>query len=224
MGLFERMGDIINSNINALLDKAEDPVKMAKYYLEQYYKDLAECKEDTATLGAQLKARKRELEQSQQEVDDLTAKATRALQAGDEDAARVFLSRKAEASSQLETASKNCQLAQQQYDRMVQIYNKLVSDINVCKARVQNIEATAALTKNQEKVNDIMSKYGTGSKGAGKLARAEARMQDKLDAADAYAELDAPADAYAELDKKYGSSGAGNVDAELEKMKAELGL
>lgn len=224
MGIFERIGDILGSNINAILDKAEDPVKMANYYLEQYMKDLAECKADTATIMAQTAARKREMDQAKADVDKLTAMATNALKAGNEDDARTILVRKASAQQTLDTATKNYEVAKQQEQKMVEVYNKLVDNITVCRAKVQNIQATSALAKNQQKVAGIMAKYGSGSTGADKLARAEEKAMAKLDTAEAMCALGVEESDGLDLEAKYGFAGTAAVDDELAKMKAELGL
>lgn len=224
MGIFERIGDILGSNINAILDKAEDPVKMANYYLEQYMKDLAECKADTATIMAQTAARKREMDQAKADVDKLTAMATNALKAGNEDDARTILVRKTSAQQTLDAATKNYALAKQQEQKMVEVYNKLVDNITVCRAKVQNIQATSALAKNQQKVAGIMAKYGSGSTGADKLARAEEKAMAKLDTAEAMCALGVADSDGLDLEAKYGSAGTTAVDDELAKMKAELGI
>lgn len=224
MGFIERIGDIMGANINALLDKAEDPVKQAKYYLEKYLKDLAECKEDTAVVSAQAKARKKEMEQAQADVDKLTNMAKNAIKAGNDDDARTILTRKAAAEERLQQTTSNYELAKKQTEQMVAVYNKLASDIEVCRARVQNIEATAALAKNQERVAGIMSKYGSGSSAGDKLARAEQKAQARLDRAESIVELGVQDTDPDDLEAKYGDHGTASVDDELARLKGELGI
>ena len=50
MGILQRFKDIMASNINALLDKAEDPEKMIDQTLRNLTKDLAEVKKETAAV------------------------------------------------------------------------------------------------------------------------------------------------------------------------------
>lgn len=223
MGFIDRIGDILSSNINAILDKAEDPVKMANYYLEKYIKELGECREDTAIIAAQAKARKREVEAAQRDVDKLNQMAINAVNAGEDDDARIILQRQAAAEQRLATAQENLKLAEAQADKMVEVYNKLVANIEVCRAKVQNIQATTALAKNQEKVTGIMAKYGSGSTGADKLARAEEKARARLDKAEAAAELDDETSDPLDLEAKYGTSGTTSVDDKLAELKAKLG-
>ena len=52
MGILKRFKDIMSSNINALLDKAEDPEKMIDQYLRDLQEDLRKVKSETATVMA----------------------------------------------------------------------------------------------------------------------------------------------------------------------------
>ena len=53
MGILKRFKDIMSSNINALLDKAEDPEKMIDQYLRDHQEDLRKVKSETATVMAE---------------------------------------------------------------------------------------------------------------------------------------------------------------------------
>ena len=55
MGIISRFADIMSANINALLDRAEDPAKMIDQYLRNLQEDLANVKEETATVMAEEK-------------------------------------------------------------------------------------------------------------------------------------------------------------------------
>ena len=52
MSILSRFKEIIASNLNALLDKAEDPQKMIEQYLKELTGDLAEVKRETASVMA----------------------------------------------------------------------------------------------------------------------------------------------------------------------------
>ena len=53
MAILERFNDIIKANINAVLDKMEDPSKMIDQYLADMMDDLAEVKRETAGVMAE---------------------------------------------------------------------------------------------------------------------------------------------------------------------------
>ena len=68
MGIISRFKDIMESNINALLDKVEDPEKMIDQYLRNLEKDLASIKAETASVMAEEKAAKRRLDECDAEI------------------------------------------------------------------------------------------------------------------------------------------------------------
>lgn len=59
MGILSRFSDIVSANINALLDKAEDPSKMIDQYLRNAMEDYAEVKKETAAVMAEERRCKR---------------------------------------------------------------------------------------------------------------------------------------------------------------------
>lgn len=92
-GIFERIGDILSSNINALLDKAEDPGKMVDQYLRKAKEDLADVRKNTAAVMAEEKRCKRLVDEAKQEVKELTAYAEKAVLAGNDGDATIFLTK-----------------------------------------------------------------------------------------------------------------------------------
>ena len=91
MGILSRFKDIIASNINALLDKAEDPEKMIQQYLRNLAADLAEVKQETASVMADEEKAKRRVEANQKEIDKYLRLAKKALEAGSEEDAKTFI-------------------------------------------------------------------------------------------------------------------------------------
>ena len=126
MGILSRFGDIISSNINALLDKAEDPEKMIDQYLRNASEDLAEVKQETAAVMAEEKRCKRLLDETNADVAKYEDLAKKALKAGNEDDARVFIARKQELAANLSTAQKNYEVAHANAEKMRQMHDKLV--------------------------------------------------------------------------------------------------
>ena len=84
MGIIQRFKDIMSSNINALLDKAEDPEKMIDQYMRNLESDLGKVKAETASVMADETRAKRELDECDAEIARLQQYAEKAVMAGEE--------------------------------------------------------------------------------------------------------------------------------------------
>ena len=82
MGILTRFKDIMSSNINALLDKAEDPEKMIEQCLRNLNTDLGKVKSETAVVMAEEQRSKRELDECINEMNKMQQFAVKALEAG----------------------------------------------------------------------------------------------------------------------------------------------
>ncbi len=222
MGIISRFADIMKSNINALLDKAEDPAKMVDQYLLDLRENLADVKKETAgVIAAETKA-KRSLEEAQEKVEKAAKSAQNALKAGDEEAARKLIAEKQRHEAYLADREAAYTLAHDNAEKMRQMYDKLVEDIRELEDRKANIKAKSAAAKAQSKINDMTAGMDS-SASMEAFDRMEAKADEAFDKAMAEAELNVKKDDVEDLVDKYSSSST-SVDDELAKMKAELGL
>lgn len=226
MGILSRFRDIMASNVNALLDKAEDPEKMIDQYLRDLEADYAEVKAETASVMADAKSAQRKVDSCNEEIKKMEQYAVKAVQAGNDDDARKFLAKKAELTENLTTYQKNLDIASANAEKMKNLHNKLEEDISAMKAKRDSLKAKAKVAEAQKKINEL----GANADKAGSTMAAFARMEEKIDRmtdeADSVVELDAGADDVDSLAAKYDTpaSTAPSVDDDLAALKASLGM
>ncbi len=227
MGIMTRFKDIMAANVNALLDKAEDPEKMIDQYLRNLESDFAKVKAETASIMAEEKSAKRKLDECDEEIAKMGEYAKKAVAAGNDNDARQFLTKKSELAQKREVLAKNYELAKDNSAKMRQMHDKLESDISEMKSKRDMLKAKVKVAETQKKINQM----GAGLESAGNNAAAFDRMEEKvnrmLDEADAIGELNKSASGndIDALASKYDDAGAGSdVDDELAKLKAEMGM
>ena len=223
MDTIKRVGTIMEANINALIDKAEDPEKMVDQLLRDCRKELAEVKQDTAEVKAATKAALRNMEEVKADVAQKRTAAENALKAGnEEDAAKIIeMMQKAEARLADLTAKYNAAMANEK--KMVDAYNGLTQRIADLENRAKDIKTNAKLAKAYEKTSDVAARANAAAKG-GEFDRFEKRINDRLATAEAVQELDAMDTASEDLVDKYAGGSTGTVADEMAAMKARLGL
>ncbi|MDY6095440.1 MAG: PspA/IM30 family protein [Oscillospiraceae bacterium] len=226
MGILQRFSDIVSANVNALLDKAEDPGKMIDEYLRKATKDLAEVKQETAGVMAEESRTKRLVDDNAAQVAKYEALAKKALLAGNEDDARVFLSKKQE----LESAGAGLQTAyaaaHENAVKMRELHDKLVKDINTLNSRRQAVKAKMAVAKTQERVNKMGASADKLQSSMGAFERMEEKADRMLDEANAMSELSSQAvDEAQALEEKYKTADTNaSVEDELAALKLKMGL
>ena len=144
MGVFSRFLDIINSNINSLLDQAEDPEKMVKLMINEMEDTIIEIKTNcAAAIGAENTA-KRKVAELEGLVDRWQKRAELAISKGRDDLAREALLEKKKLSFELE----RLRAESDRYDRLVTKYKedlaKLDEKLSNAKAKYQAMREQAA--------------------------------------------------------------------------------
>lgn len=224
MGIISRFADIMKSNMNALLDKCEDPGKMVDQTLRDLREDLAQVKKETAGVMADAKNANRKVEECQAEIEKYSKAAQNAVLAGNDEDARTLIAKKQTFEDQLVTLKKNAELNNANAEKMRQMHDKLVNDIDSLEARKDTIKATTATAKAQERINKMQDGGKRAAASMDTFSRMEAKANKALDEAMAHAELNEDINSASDLADKYaGGAGATSVDDELAALKASLG-
>lgn len=227
MGILTRFKDIMSANINALLDKCEDPEKMIDQYMRNLESDLGKVKAETASVMAEETRAKRELDECTEQVNKMQSYAEKALTAGNEADARKFLEKKQQLVSTQTALQQSYEAAEANAAKMRQMHDKLVKDIESLESRKAAIKAKVATAKAQERLNSIGSSVTGANNSMAAFSKMEAKANKMLDEANAMAELnqsqeDSDID---NLAAKYDSAPQdAAVDDELAALKAKMGL
>ena len=225
MSMLQRFKDIMSSNINALLDKAEDPEKMIDQMIRNLQSDLGKVKSETATVMAEESRLNRELNELKAEAEKMLTYAQRALQAGSDADARVFLEKKNSIQTKISEVEGRLSVAKQNSQNMKAMHDKLNSQVNDLNAKRNEIKAKIQQAKLQERMNN-MTLSTTGQASISKFNDIEAKANAMLDKANAMQELNnANNDGIDDLMDKYDSPSQDTsaVDDELAALKASLG-
>lgn len=224
MSIISRFKDIMSANINALLDKCEDPAKMVDEYLRQVSEELVEVKKETASIMAEEKRAKRLVDENKEQIEKYDNLARKALTAGNEDDARVFLAKKQQYVTNGEDLQKSYDIAHDNAEKMREMHDKLTKDLQTLEQRRRNVKAKVAVAKTQEKMNKITGSMDSASSSMKAFERMEEKADHMLDQVNSMAELDSVlVDEATSLEEKYSDKDK-NIDDELEKLKREMGL
>lgn len=226
-GILGRFKDIMSANVNALLDKVEDPGKMIDQYLRNMENDLANVKAETAAVMAEETRTKRELEECVAEIEKMQEYAKKAVEAGNDGDARKFLESKNSLLIKKENLEKIHSIASDNAAKMRSMYDKLVKDIAELQSKKSEIKAKVAVAKTQTNMNKVGSSMTSAGNSMSAFEKMEEKANRMLDEANAMTELNQSKEEsdISDLADKYdsGSGSSAAVDAELEALKAELG-
>ena len=134
MGIFTRFSDIVNSNINAILDKAEDPEKIVRLMIQEMEDTLVEVRSAAARSIADKKDLNRKLESLDREVSDWDDKAELAVRKGREDLAKAALVEKSRVSAAVDALKLD-------YEAVDDGLTKLNEDIARLEAKLEDAKA-----------------------------------------------------------------------------------
>ena len=168
MSIFSRFTDIINSNINAILDKAEDPQKMVRLIIQEMEDTLVEVRSASAKTIATKKDIQMQIDKLQFQVNDWSAKAELAITKDREDLARAALQERSKCNDTALVLTKELDNIDTQLSKLQLETGKLQEKLADAKARQKTIllrQATATSrldvkkTLDSSKVEDAMGRF-----------------------------------------------------------------
>lgn len=219
MSFLERVKDLVSSNVNDLLDKAEDPEKMANEYLRQLNDQYYEAKTQVAEAMADETRLQQKMLEAESEAETWEGNAENALRSGKEDLARKALQRKMQAQKLAEQYRQQFQAQDEQVDALEDALAILESRISETQARRDMIIAKQQRARTQEAMQTTVRTIGKIS-AMDKMDQLEGRVDDHLAKAEAMAELESSS-----LENQFEQLNTdAEVDAELAELKRKMGV
>jgi phage shock protein A len=168
MGIFSRFSDIVNSNINALLDKAEDPQKMVRLIIQEMEDTLVEVRSTSAKTLAEKKELSRRVERMEADAAQWQEKAELALSKDREDLARAALVERGKADEAVAAVKSELAHVEDHIGKLQEETSQLQEKLADAKARQKAIllRHNAASTRlnvkrnlDNAKVDDALSRF-----------------------------------------------------------------
>ena len=170
MTIFSRITDIINANINALLDHAEDPEKMIRLMIQEMEDTLVEVRSQSVRAIADRREIERKVERLEASGRVWEDKAAFALGKGREDLAKSALVVKRKLEDQATLLREELSLIEESLARHNEDLAKLQAKIDEAKARKSSIELRMKAAKGRvrvkhalhdDRVDDALKRYGS---------------------------------------------------------------
>lgn len=159
MSIFSRLSDIINSNLTALLDKAENPEKMIRMMIQEMEETLVEVRSATAKVIAEKKTVNRRIEHLRKQADDWQQKAELAMSKDREDLAKAALLEKDDINSTIAVLEDELGKLDETLDKLSYEIEQLQAKLNDARARQKTIVMRSNATQSRVDVNRKLHDY-----------------------------------------------------------------
>lgn len=168
MGIFSRFTDIINSNINNLLDKAEDPAKMVRLIIQEMEDTLVEVRSSSAKTLADKKELCRQVTKLEKDALQWQDKAELALSKDREDLARAALVEKKKSSESAQALLEELAHTDEHISKLQNEISQLQEKLTDAKARQkailvreQSANSRLKIKENihSNRVNDALNRF-----------------------------------------------------------------
>src|SRR5688572_6448540 len=217
--MLARIRDLVNANLNAMIDRAEDPEKMVNEYLRQLNDNLNEAKIAVASAMADETKLHTKMVEHQAQSDQWQSKAEAALRAAEEDLARQALARKLQAQKLADNYRQQYEAQDQQVEELQDALVKLEQRIAEARARRELIIAKRNRAETQEAIQRTVAGLGNLT-AMDRLSQLEERIDDRLARADALDQLNRGTLESRFTDREHDQE----LDAEFAELKRRMGM
>lgn len=212
------MKTVVGSELNAMLDKAEDPVKMLDQFMREMEEDIRDAEGAVAKQIANEKILKRKANDAEAMVVKRQQQAEKAVEAGDDDLARRALEEKTENEKQAVLLDESWERAKHDADEIKDKLEQMKKEYNQMKLKKDALKARAETAKTRTKMNRTMSNIGGDDSRKG-----FERMEEKVLQFEAEAETTEDlSQSSRTLDEEFEKLEGSNVDKELAALKAKM--
>ncbi len=234
-GLSGRMSTVVKAKISKLLDRAEDPSETLEYSYQKQVELLQNVKKGIADVVTSKKRLQLQEEKYQQQVVKLDTQARQALAAGNEELARTALERKNAVQTELQSLDSQIAQLEQQQEQMTASEQKLRAKIEQFRSKKEIIKAQYSAAEAQVRISEAATGVGEEMADVGlamqraldktENMRARADAVQELEAAGTFEDLTQIGSGEDDIDRQLRAlTSSSEVDSELQKMKAELGV
>lgn len=219
MAIFERLSDLIRSNINDLIDKAENPEKMVKQIIIDMEDQLRKSTQSLGTAMGSLNQVKKQLENAQEQSNNWQEKAKMCLSQGNEELAKQALENKVKQDQMVAQY-------QEMYNSMEAQVNEIRNQVDILKQKLEEARSKQAMLVARSQMADAKQKMAKtlgnmDSKNAfAKMEKMEQKIEQKESQADAFSQISGTEQSTNDPFAKMETDSA--INAELEKLKQEM--
>jgi phage shock protein A len=234
-GLTGRMSTVVKAKVSKLLDRAEDPAETLDYSYQKQVEQLQNVKKGIADVVTAKKRLQMQESSLQQSVVKLDTQARQALAGGNEELARTALERKNVAQTELQSLDAQIVELEGQQEQLTASEQKLRAKIEQFRSKKEVIKAQYSAAEAQVKIGEAATGVGEEMADVGlamqraldktENMRSRASAMQELEAAGTFEDLTSLTPGEDDIDRQLRELSSGSqVDDDLSKMKAELGM
>ena len=211
MSIFTRFKDVVNSNINSLLDKAEDPEKMLRLMIGEMEDTVIDLKTTTAARMAEAIRSEKKVEEAKATVERWQGRAELAIEKGKDDLAREALIEKKH--------------AQEAYERALENISSLKKSVEEGKEEIRTLEDKIKAAK--DKLATLQREQARAQERRDSSVNLNARfeeMENRINRMNAYNDLSKKSEEKSAEEKFSEMEKNDEIEAEIERIKKEKGI